>query len=146
MLIATQTFDKKAVQDMRSDTAWLGSASIGLLRAPFAPTPLTALTDLTEANFTGYARQAAGVSSVPFVDPKGIMTLEGPSLLFQPSDTVTTNTIYGLFWTGTPSTTLLGVEMFDNPIPLPNPLTALTIVPRFGIDQNGSYGNALVSN
>jgi hypothetical protein len=146
MLTVTIPFDKASVLDMRADTAWLGNASIGLVAAPLVPTPATTLANITEANFSGYKRQAAGVASVPFVDPNGVISLEGPSLLWQPTDTVTVNTIYGLFWTGSPSTSLMGVEMFDSPIPLPDTLHALTIVPRIGLDQNASYGSSLVSN
>ena len=131
---------------MQSDTTWLGSASVGLIAAPFTPTVNSKVSDFTEANYTGYARQAAGVSSVPFVDPNLIMTVEGPALRFQPTDTITINSIYGLFLTGHDSTALLGVEMFDAPIPLPNPLAALTIVTRVGLQTTANFGFSLVSN
>jgi hypothetical protein len=64
--------------------------------------------------------------------------------VFSPSDTITPNTIYGAFWIGGDSITLMGVEMFDAPIPLSNPLQNLTYIPRFGMLQNGPNGFGVV--
>ena len=126
----------------------MGSASIGLIRSPFAPTVDTTYAQVVavEANYTGYARQAAGLDTPSFIGPGNLSLLEGDLLVFMSSDTVTPNTIYGHFWTGSATSTFYGCEMYDNPIPLPTPAERVTIVPRVGLDPNANYGLSLVSN
>lgn len=134
------------IQAGGSVSAPLANSSIGLVRQPIAPTVNTVMANLTEANYTGYQRQASGLDTVPFVGPGGLFMSEGTRLRFMPSDTVTANTIYAAFVTGHDSTVLFGVEVFDNPIPLPGPLSAVTIVPRNGFDPAANFGMSLVSN
>lgn len=130
-----------------SSTTLLGNASVGLLKGPFTPSVDTTYAEIEviEADYDGYARQAAGLDTTPHIGFNNLSYIQGDLLLFSPSDTITPNTIYGLFLTGTASTTLLGVEIFDNPLPLPGPAEQITIIPRVGLDPDANYGLAVVT-
>jgi hypothetical protein len=132
---------------MGSNSLLLGSASVALIAAPFTFTPAQVnFNGLTEANFDGYARKAASFGGTPFIDENGVYTVQGSALVFQPSDTVTANSIYGYVLTGSNSVTVQGGEVFNSPISLTGPATALTVVPRCGVPVNGGLGFAVVAD
>lgn len=126
-------------------THTLGSSSVGLGKAALAPTVNTKMSDISEANYTGYARKAAAFVATGIIGDGGITYVEGDSLKFLPSDTITPNTIYYEFLVGSDSATLLAVEVLDALVPLTGPHTQLTVVPRFGLDPNANYGLSLVA-
>lgn len=105
------------------------------------------LADLTEATYTGYARQAVGAWSGAYVSPSGLILVDGPALFFSPADAVTPNTILGWFMADAlVAGNLLAIEQLDNPVPLPNALTQLTIVARFGMQHSVTYGEGVEVN
>jgi hypothetical protein len=145
MLVPTIGALEAWIADLGADTTWLGSASVGLYTNAVAPTLNTTLANLNEANYDGYARQAAHTFSSVFIDGNGLVTIEAESSIFSPTDTVTANTIYGLFLTGHDSTKLLAVEPFDTPIPLVGPLSSITIIPRVGLQPTAPWGFSVVA-
>lgn len=150
MLVMMNSFFQKlnaCVLNSAASDSILMEGHVGLLKANISPEPTLTLGNVTpsEANFSGYARGILDFGSdVNFVDANGIYGQQSADLVFSPSDTITPNTIYGAFWIGGDSITLMGVEMFDAPIPLSNPLQNLTYIPRFGMLQNGPNGFGVV--
>lgn len=132
-----------------SDSVPLSNFRLGLLKSPVAPTVDTVWGDVSAsiANYTGYGDQSIGVVTSPFIGPGDFTLIEATLHTFTPADSVTPNTIYAGFLTGTGSEshTLMGVEVLDAPVPLPSPSYQLTYVPRFGFAPDGNYGLSIVS-
>jgi len=80
-------------------TGILEAVFMGLWVAPTpAPTPGLLMAGITEATYTGYARQAV-VWFPRGIDALGRETMRAHNLNFTPSDSVTPNTITGVFLT-----------------------------------------------
>jgi hypothetical protein len=147
MLLGSDSLLNEIAALVGASSLGLGNASVALITAPFVMTPgQFNFNGLTEANFDGYARQAAAFAGTPFIDENGIYTIQGGAKVFQPSDTITSNTVYGYVLTGSSSSTVMGGEVFNAPIPLTGPTTALTIIPRFGVPVTGALGFAVVAD
>jgi hypothetical protein len=128
---------------MTLHTAVKNSFEILITNEP-APTVNTVLADLTEATYTGYLRQVCATWTGPFV-AEGDYSLEvGPAHHWQPTDTITLNTITGHALVGDDSVTLLATEMFDQPIGLSSILTGFDTVPRIGLPGNVLMGQSLI--
>jgi len=112
----------------------LNGALVGLYtNAPFIWTPKAKLADLTEATYTGYARQAAAFLT-PWINPVNQAEVAGDTLLFQPSGVlVTPETIVGYFIVDGTGLILLGGDNLPAPVPLSIPTDAVVIVPDFTI-------------
>lgn len=130
------------------DSIDLGSCSVGVIASPINPDVNTtyAQVALLEATFGGYGRQALGTMTEPFIGPGDLELVEAARQVYRPSNDSFPNVAYATFLTGADSTKLYGVEVLDNPVPLPNPAHALTIVPRLGLDPSANYGLSLASN
>lgn len=132
-----------------SDSVPLSAMKLGLLKMPVAPTVDMVWGDVSAsvADFAGYGDQTVGVTTSPFIGPGGLSYIEGPLHTFTPANTSLPNTIYAGFLrgVGTDSLTLYGVEVLDDPVPLPGPDFQLTYVPRFGFDPAANWGLSLVS-
>ena len=147
MLLGSDSLLSEIASLVGSSSLGLGNSSIALITAPFVMTPgQTNFTGLTEANYDGYARKACAFGGTPFIDENGIFTLQGAASVFQPSDTITSNSVYGYVLTGTSTTTVMAGEVFNSPVPLTGPTTALTIVPRFGVPVAGALGFGVVAD
>lgn len=114
-------------------------AKIGLFQNNITPTPATALGDLTEPTYTGYAQQSilnwGGVQTNP---DGSVQTVCLNNFVFLPSDGVTPNTIYGAFVLDN-ALGLKGAVRFANPILFTGPTTgvALTIALQAAANGNG---------
>lgn len=99
-----------------------------------------------EADYQGYSRAAVTFTG-PFTGQSGWSLIADSANVFQPSGNDTVNTITGQFLVGSDSTSVLAVELFDAPIPLPNAETALVTTPIIGMGPNSAgYGRSIVSN
>jgi hypothetical protein len=127
----------------------LKNAFVGLVNAPFTYDPEGNGSDVlaNEANYPGYAKQSISSWSGPFVGQGGFSLFDGGAHLFQPTGSDTANTIYGQFLVGSDSVTILGVEFYDGPIPLPNAETGFvtTVIVGYGPNTKG-YGSSIVTN
>jgi hypothetical protein len=126
----------------------LSNCWLGLLKDLVAPVlgSDTSLIAGHEATYSGYARVQPAIVNGPFVGENSFSLISGNATLFQPSDTITPNTIYGHFLLGDDSTTLLAVELFDSPIPLSGPETGFVDAPIIGLGNNlAGYGASIVS-
>lgn len=113
---------------------------IGLVTGTFNPSPTTALSDVVEGNYTGYARQQITAWGSPYISQDGNAAVDGGPLQFQPSGTITvTNLISGWFLADalTAGNYLAG-EIISPPAPLQQLTDSLTIVAK--IEQPGASG------
>lgn len=132
-----------------ADSINLGTCSIGLLNAPFSPSVDSTMGSVSAAfaTYDGYALQALTSITTPFIGPGGLSEVEALRMVFRPTDSTIPNTIYETYLTApADSTTLWGVEVLDNPVPLPSPSYQLTYVPRVGLTPGPLYGAGLASN
>lgn len=99
-----------------------------------------------EANYDGYVRAPLTFTG-PFTGQGSFSLLADGANVFQPDGSDTVNTIVGQFIVGSDSVTCLAVELFDQPIPLPLPMSGFVVTPIFGLGPNISgYGKSVVSN
>lgn len=95
----------------------------------------TALTDLTEATFTGYTAQAAVAWNAPYIDPLNVVRMDAPSVDWQMTGATPTNTIYGWYYTNSGGTSLYMGGTFNPPYVLQTTGQGFVQVPTF------AYGN-----
>lgn len=111
------------------------------------PTSDRVLADLTEATFTGYARLPMTSWTDPYNAADGKVTISGAAKHFTPTDAVTPNTIQGWFIASAlAGGVLLAIEPLDTPAPLANADNTLSILPRFSLDPNASFGESAELN
>ncbi len=115
-------------------------AKIGLIKAAIAPSVSTILADLTPANFDGYALGAAVTWTAAFLVGGLFTSVRSGNTHYQPSGSVTPNTIYGAYLVNNAGTDLLGVEIFDNPIPLSGAADAFDYEMTITLDHRGDWG------
>lgn len=121
---------------------------VGLETAPTPPPSAdTKMSDVTEATYTGYARQLV-VWYPPFIQAVGPYALEGHSMNFQPSDGVTPNVITGVFLADalTAGRYLCGMSLGSVAVPLPDASTSMIVDAVFSLPFLQSYGGPDVSN
>lgn len=127
----------------------LENAILGLLKAPVSVSLDLTFGDVSasEANFSGYDRQAIPSWSGPYTGQGGYSLVSNGAFLFEQDDTITFNTIYGGFLLGSDSATLLAVELFDAAIPMGSVSVGFVYTPIFGMGNNAAgYGKSIVSN
>ena len=126
----------------------LAGCYVGLVTAPTpAPTNITKMSDVTEATYTGYARQLV-VWYPPFIQAIGPYALEGHSLNFQPVDGETPNVITGVILCDslTGGNYLCGMTLGAVPVPLPDQTRSLIVDAVFSLPFTQTYGGPDVSN
>jgi len=91
------------------------------------PTKDTVVGDLTVADYNTYAPQTVTTWSAPFMDAGGRLCIAAPSNLFQPSDALAPNLIYG-YWVEDANGDLVAVARLANaPVALGTPLDVLNL-------------------
>jgi hypothetical protein len=123
----------------------LNGAFLGLYTNLVQPSVNTVLADLHQATFTGYAL-AALTWNVPFTGEGTLSLIEANKVDWRASDTVTPNNIMGHFIVGDDSVTLLLVEPFPGPIPLPSADYLIADVARVGLDPTANFGMSIVAS
>jgi hypothetical protein len=89
-------------------------------------TPDTQLSDLVEANFSGYSRGGNITWPAPFIDPiSGIYQVSSPEQQFIADANMTPQTIHGYFLLNSTGT-YLGAEKFALPVNLVEPNQGLS--------------------
>lgn len=147
MNVPTQNLLDELLLLVGASSLGLGNGSIGLIAAPFTPAENLTLASLTEANFHGYSRKSLGTPTITFTGGDGNEYIEFNTVNWQCSDTVSPNTIYGLFFTaGNNTITLQSSDKFTVPLPMSGPSNQITVTPRFGLNPGSNYGLNIISN
>lgn len=120
------------VSDFAAGTS---GATLSLFQNNITPSPMVALTDFTEASFTGYARKTGITSFVTFNDaPTGNQIVTGTVLqLFAATAGVTPQTTFGWYLTNAALTGLLCWGKFDTPYPFLAAGDKLEVVPAVAL-------------
>jgi hypothetical protein len=108
----------------------LNGAKIMLFVNNLSPNKQTLLAALTEASYTGYARQTA-TWSTPARNENNFMSTRSLLMSWQPTDGVTPNTIYGYAILNPAGTVLLAVELLPVPVGLVDAFSYLGIVSEY---------------
>lgn len=110
---------------------WNG-AKIHLFQNDYQPSGATGLTDLTEADFTGYAASSAVTWGSAGYLPNGTAVIVGDAKQFKTGSPATVlNTVYGWYATDGAGTTLLFARRFDTPVVLNGPNQLLDVLPAY---------------
>jgi hypothetical protein len=121
-------------------------AYIGLYQATSPPVVAGSLMpSIVEASYDGYARQQVSWYPV-YQSSGGLVTLEGGSLYFAPTDALISQTMTGIFLCDA----LVGGNLWaGQPIPAPgkvmsNPLTVIKVLPAVGLGFGPNYGASFI--
>lgn len=113
----------------------LNGAKVHLYKNDYTPGPGSRLTDLIEADFTGYAASAALVWGSTFTDELHNAVAAAASVQFNDTGEAVTNTVYGYYVTDGAGAVLLYAERFDSPVPMTGPAQAIVVLPEFSFGQ-----------
>lgn len=113
-------------------SAPLNGAKLHLYKVLVALSGNTALGDLTECDFTGYAASSAITWGTPFFKPDGTAVVTGDlkSFVVGSSPTVL-NTVYGWYVTQATPTSLLLARQFDTPVILTQAAQGIEVIPCY---------------
>lgn len=129
--MATQasTFAVKAAQlnALKSSGGLLAGAKIALYTNPVQPSQANVLADFTLATFAGSTPQSVGTYSAPYTDTDGIIKISPPGNLFQPTDALLPQTIFGWVVTDSGGTVWLYASSLDTPVALTGPEDGLLV-------------------
>lgn len=119
---------------------------MGLYIAPTPGlTPQSTMNNITEATYTGYARQAV-VWHAPYIDPANAESIQAASLIWQPTDGVTPNQITGIFVAdaNAAGNLLLSSRLPGTGIPLGDATMAFGAALLFQLSYTGDYGDVQI--
>ena len=145
MMVMTDAWAEAAIEQLQASIAATGpldGALLGIFTNNITPTNATVLSDLTEATFVGYARQAL-VLSVPGRDQNGNIGCFSTRLIWQETTTPVTVQCFGVFLVDSTGLILYGVELFGAPITLNNLLDYIATVSEF-LGNNNNQANTTV--
>lgn len=117
---------------------------IMLFTNAIAPDGDTELADLTEATYDGYARVEVTAWSAVFDNLSQEPTIASDGDLFKPTGGTTPNLITGAALVSGDGLTLLGVEVFDNPIALNEAADGFQYAARITLPEGANYGQGIV--
>lgn len=146
MLVTTRVFDQGVLTVATQAAAGVAGPLNGSKMLLFTNTPainkFTTLAALTEATYTGYARQTL-VWSAARLDPTARVATFTALINWQPTDAVTPNTITGYAIVDSTGLILYAMELFVTPVGLATALSYLGIVAEWSSD-NANPGAATI--
>lgn len=115
----------------------------GLYQVGSTVSPGMIYTDITEADYDGYARLQLEEWTDAYLSG-GKPTIQGGSISFAPDNDGASNTIGGYFLidSATDTGNIRGYEPFSPTITMASPLNRVTIEPRLTFDQLANWGAA----
>lgn len=129
-------YDEAALEALIAAATLLGTDIVaGLFTNEISPTKTRVLADLTEPTYASYARQAV-VFGAPFRDPQLGIAAIAAALTWQQTGTPTPCQIYGIFYATGGTLALMGMEVFELPIPLNDTLDAFSTVLEYVQSSN----------
>jgi len=138
---------KHILTDMSTDvaaanyTGVVGNCTVGLFTAWPGFSPDLAITDLTEADFTGYVQQAV-TWSTPYESSDEDAAMTSGDHVFRPTDAVTPNIVIGAFLLDDDSN-LVAAGTFDDVIPLEDADDQASILLTLDLSTTIDYGSAV---
>lgn len=110
---------------------------VHLLNAPVSEDDTTVLADCTaaEATFDGYAEKTAQAFGTIVENDAGHFEMMMGNQLFVCTGDAVSENIYGFYITTAATADLLGVHLFDEPIPIAAADQALGFVPKIELDS-----------
>lgn len=111
--------------------AILAAAQLQLIQNAFTPGPDLVPGDLTEADFDGYAAEAALAYDSAYVASDGTYRIAPPSVNFQSTGNTTPNVLYGWAVLNTGGTVVEYSGLFDDPISIANADDGVTVLPEY---------------
>lgn len=124
-----------SLSDQVAAGATYHGVTVHLYTNPVTPAHNSILTDFTQATYGGYLPQGVDAWGLPFRDVDGVIRIAAEDLQFQPTDSVTPETIYGAYITSGSPPVLLSAERFDTPVPFNTPADGLLYTPRVNYGQ-----------
>lgn len=112
---------------------YLGTLTLRLYKNNYTPVDASVAGDFTEANFDGYAGIALSSWGTPATDGSGNALVQHDTLIFQPTGSGVSNTIYGYYVTE-PGGAIVYAEL--NPAGgqvVGTPADLYPVVPRFSL-------------
>lgn len=130
MQIMTEAYIRYSLQVTFYASVGNPAMRVMLIRRPFEPTSLLTLSDVVEANFTGYARKV-GTKSYSSKRPDGRWQFNIASVTFVATDGAVPNTIFGWGLINDPGflPALWLTELFPEPVGITRAGHGLTINP-----------------
>lgn len=155
MLVASNYFNKKALGNLKQHTASgafdavLSPAllTVSLFQNNIGLTPDTVLSQLTVADFSGYADITPVVWGSIFQDGLGNYVQESALMQFLQTANTIVNTVYGYYVaTSVDSGQLLISELFAAPVQMSGPDRAINLALRLLLGPESVLGSALLLN
>jgi len=138
---------KHLLDDMSADISSadyigvLGQCQIGLFTNWAGFSPDIALADLTEAAYTGYARQAV-VWSSPYENTNNEAAMSSGDQVFRPTDSAAPETVIGAMLIDDLGN-LVGVGSFDQAIPMESDQDQASIIVEMALSTVVDMGRAV---
>jgi hypothetical protein len=109
-------------------------------------TPDLTLADLTEANFTGYARQPLTALGAPYLSDDNRAAQDFQAINFQSTDNAHPNTVVGMaIVSANVGGNVLAYEEFAAPILFANAGNGATVLPRIELPPTADWGETLTA-
>lgn len=114
----------------------LDGVKVHLFKNDIQLTPGVLVSQLIEADYTGYAASAELAWGAPFLTVTGDGKVVADNVQFQPTGTATACDVYGYWVMPTVATTTpIQVVKFSSPVPMTGPLSAIIVTPEFTMPQ-----------
>ncbi len=110
--------------------------TVHLFKTAVTPTATSVPGDFTEADFAGYAGVTLTHWNTPYWQSQGAAVSYSNQILFQPTDGVTPNTIYG-YWLEIAAGDYLGAERFATPWGAVDATSQLLLSVPWSVDDPG---------
>jgi len=137
-LVGNQTWDLAVTANaLEAVTGVLLANKVALYQNDIIPTPNRPLGDYTEADYSGYAKEAITWSAATLADDGSVEVL-GIVGAFRPTPSPIVNSIYGLMLVDTTGVILYAAARFDAPpLPMNSTLDAIVVTVRVRIAAGG---------
>jgi hypothetical protein len=130
------------LRGIRTQLLLVPSPRLHLFQNNITPTPLSLLTDFTEATYDGYANQTQPYAGGPFRETDGSFSIRTLAN-FAMTGSTTPNIIYGYYVTDNPNTGLLFAGKFDTPIAMVDAFSYITYDNKLTLPVNGLAGGMI---